>query len=147
MCRPSSGEQDDYIISKETSESSMCGRDWLQERIWWPTLHLDIHCHGCVYQICPTIRWFVEAPRKEWKTEMWLYHAKRHVKMESGYWRGNIPRCLLVSITFLFLTPLTNVLNEQVKVKKSVINSIWMACSCCPEMNWVIAGVNHCQNI
>jgi len=38
-----------------------------------------------VYQICPTIRWSVEAPRKEWKTEMWLYHTKRHVKRESGY--------------------------------------------------------------
>ena len=30
------------------------------------------------YQIYPTIRQFVEASVKEWKTEMWLYHTEGH---------------------------------------------------------------------
>jgi len=28
-----------------------------------------------MYQICPTIRQFMEALMKEWKAKMWLYHT------------------------------------------------------------------------
>jgi hypothetical protein len=50
-----------------------------------------------VYQISPTIRRFVEAPRKEWKTEMWPYHSKGHVKMETWLLKreySKVPPCL-----------------------------------------------------
>jgi hypothetical protein len=48
MLGPAAGEQDDFIISKETSEASMHGLDWLQESIQQPALHLDSYCHGDV---------------------------------------------------------------------------------------------------
>jgi hypothetical protein len=33
ISRPAAGKQDDYIISEETSKTSMYGTDWLKERI------------------------------------------------------------------------------------------------------------------
>ena len=41
-----------------------------------------------MYQICPTIRQFVKASRKEWKTAVWLYHTKGNVKTENWLLNG-----------------------------------------------------------
>jgi len=48
MYRPAAGEQDDYIISEETSETSTYGMNLLQEHLSPTTSHLDSHCHGDV---------------------------------------------------------------------------------------------------
>jgi hypothetical protein len=33
-----------------------------------------------IYRICPTVRRFVEALKKEWKTKIWHYYIKGHIK-------------------------------------------------------------------
>jgi len=67
-----------------------------------------------MYQICPTIRQFVEASMKERKTKMWLYHTKGHVEIKVpikwGIFQGDSLSPLLFSLA---LTSLTNMLNKQ----------------------------------
>jgi hypothetical protein len=76
--------------------------------------------HTCIvtvmemYQVCSTIRQFVEASIKKWRTEMWLYHTEGHVitgkmAIKQGIFQGD---CLSQLLFCLALTPLTNMLNK-----------------------------------
>jgi len=45
---------------------------------------------------------------------MWLHHTKGHIKTVNGYYKGNIPRWIFVSITVLFSIDITNqILKKQ----------------------------------
>jgi hypothetical protein len=81
----------------------------------------DSLCHTWIitamemYRICPTVRRFVEALKKEWKTEMWLYHIDGHIKrgkvtIKLGIFQGDSLSPLLFCLA---LMPLTNMLNKQ----------------------------------
>ena len=68
-----------------------------------------------MYRICPTVRRFVEASKKEWKTEMWLYHIEGHIKrgkvaIKWGIFQGDSLSPLLFCLA---LISLTNMLSKQ----------------------------------
>ena len=68
-----------------------------------------------MYQICPTIRQFVEASMKEWETKMWLYHTEGHVKrgtvvIKQGIFLSDSFSPLLFCLALILLT---NKLNKQ----------------------------------
>jgi len=68
-----------------------------------------------MYQICPTIRQFVEASIIEWKTKMWLYHTEGHVKrgtvaIKQGIFLSDSFSPLLFCLALILLT---NKLNKQ----------------------------------
>ena len=63
-----------------------------------------------MYQICPTIRQFVEASIKEWKTKMWLYHKRGTVGIKQGIFQSDSFSPLLFCLALILLT---NKLNQQ----------------------------------
>ena len=67
-----------------------------------------------MYQICPTIRQFMEASMKEWKTKMWLNHTEGHVKRGTLAIKQGILQSDSSPLLFcLALILLTNKLNKQ----------------------------------
>jgi len=82
-----------------------------------------------MYQTCPKVRRFVKASKKEWKTEMWLYHIEGHIKtgkvaIKREIFQGDSLSLLLFCLA---LIPLTNMLNKQgagYKVKKKIKSGI-----------------------
>jgi len=129
-CRMYRGCQDQLLMSKlitslaKKHQRHLC-MAWIDYKKAFDSLpHTWIVTVMEMYQICPTIRQFMEESMKEWKTKMWLYHTEGHFKrgtvaIKQDIFQGDSSPLLFC----LALILLTNKLNKhgagyEVKGKK-----------------------------
>jgi hypothetical protein len=93
-CRMSRVCKDQLLLSKmitslaKKHQRHLC-MAWIDyEKAFDSLSHAWIDTVMEMYRICATMIQFLEASMKEWKTEMWLYHTKGHVKTEKWRWNG-----------------------------------------------------------